>query len=250
MAAHGDGLCIRSFVVHMRSAYMFLALQGMLSCQEPGCPPTESPVVHSHVFDTTLVNQGLAIQMQVRDINDSLLLLSARHGDRTALADTIDSRGLLYIEYPDFDSDGNADILIDYIGNNSTYFLYLYDPASVRFRSIEGYVRFPDAVQLQAAPECYYSYHRAGCADMDWVSDLFKIVDFKIIHLGHIYGKGCSFDDETSSPVIEISKVESHNGDRISVLLEELPYRQYIPEHGDKWDFIRDYWNKNYSGFE
>lgn len=200
-------------------------------------------------FDTTLNNTGRAIAIRTREIGTDQLLLTGRYLDRLMFADTIHRNGLLYIQFLDFDGDGNADILMDYIGNNSSYFLYLYDPVHVRFRSIEGYISFPDAVHLDTDPQYYYSYHRAGCADENWVSDLFRIDDYKIVQLGHIEGKGCSFEEEKNPPVIEIYKVKGNDEDN-AVLMEKLPYRQYIPDFGDKWDFIHGYWNKHVDRFK
>ena len=200
-------------------------------------------------FDTTLVNSKMTFQIKTKGINSNLLLLSSTSGSSTTLIDTIDSGGLRYIKHPDFNKDGNADILIDYYGNNSTYYLYLFDPMTNKFVEIENYSSFPDAVQLKSNPNYYYSYHRAGCADMNWVSDFFKIQDFKLIQLGHIYGQGCDFEVKNNPQVIEVYKVQDNDEEK-GKLIGKLPYLKFIPEFGDKWDFIEKYWNKNYMKFE
>ena len=178
-----------------------------------------------------------------------MLLLTTTSGTLTNDIDTIERGGLAYIKYPDFNKDGNADILIDYYGNNSTYSLYIFDPETNKFREIENYSNFPDAIQLKTNSKYYYSYHRAGCADMNWVSDFFKIQKFKIIQLGHIDGRGCDFEVKKNLQVIKIYKV-TDNKEENGKLVENLPYLKFIPEFGDKWDFIEKYWNKNYKQFE
>ncbi len=209
-------------------------------------PGPSSP--RGYEFDTTFYNTGREITIRTREFGTEKLLLSGRHLNEVVFVDTIYRNGLLYIKFPDFDGDGNADILMDYIGNNSTYFLYLYDPINVRFRSIEGYMDFPDAVHLKADPSYYYSYHRAGCADANWVSDLFRIDQFKIIHLGHMNGNGCPGEEDTHPPMIEVYKMQG-NDESETALVEKHPYEQCIPEMGDKREFIRRYWNKNVGRF-
>jgi len=202
-----------------------------------------------HSFDTTFVNNKMTFQIKTKAISKDLLLLTSTSETSTTLIDTIDSGGLANIKYLDFNRDGNSDILTDYYGNNSTYSLYLFDPTSNKFLKIENYSHFPYAIKLKSNPKYYYSYHRAGCADLDWVSDLFKIQDFKIIQLGHIYGQGCDFEVKENPQIIEIYKVQDNDEEK-GKLIKKLPYLKFIPNFGDKWDFIEKYWNKNYAKFE
>ena len=78
------------------------------------------------------------------------------------------------LKYLDFDKDKNVDIIVTYGGNNFTYLLYQFDHINNTFKNVEGFDRFPQSIQLKANPKYYYSYHRAGCADYNWVSDLYK----------------------------------------------------------------------------
>lgn len=110
-------------------------------------------------------------------------------------------------------------------------------------------MKYPDAVRLKADSSYYYSYHRAGCADMNWASDLFKITNFKIVQVGHMYGKGCNFEVRQNPQVVEVYKV-INNDEGKGKLVEKLPYLTNIPRFGDKWDFIKNYWNKNYQKFD
>ncbi len=200
-------------------------------------------------FDTILVNNKVSFLIKTKPIDSASLLLISTSGTQTTVIDTIQSDGLAYIKYPDFNKDGYADILIDYYGNNPTYFLYLFDPATNRFKAIHNYMHYPNAVQLKTNPQYYYSYHRAGCADMNWVSDLFKIEDFKITHLGRISGNGCDADPKEEPQIILVYKVKK-NDEQLVDLIEKLPYLKHIPRFGYKWTFIQKYWNKNYTKFE
>lgn len=200
-------------------------------------------------FDTVLTNNGQSYQVTIRRLNSEIALLKVESQGRTALIDTVHPSAIAYFEYPDFDLDGHVDILFDYIGNNPTYSLFLFDTTTNNFIKIENYSRFPGALHLHSDSNYYYSYHRAGCADMIWVSDLFVIEDFKIIHLGHIDGEGCDFDIENNPRKIKIYKVinnDTHN----RKLIDELPYEKHITEFENKWDFIENYWNKNYLKFK
>lgn len=200
-------------------------------------------------FDTTFVNNKLTLKITTKTIHNNLLILRSTSGTYTVWVDTIEGTGLSYIKYPDFDKDGNRDILIDYYGNNSSYVLYLFDPKMNTFREIENYLNFPDAIQLKTKPNYYYSYHRAGCGDANWVSDFFKIQNFTVIHLGHISGKGCDADIKEEPQVIKIFKVTNNNEEK-KTLIEELPYLKHIPHFNYKWTFIKKYWNKNSAIFE
>ena len=108
---------------------------------------------------------------------------------------------------------------------------------------------FPNAVQLKSDTKYYYSYHRAGCADMNWMSDLFKIVNFKIVQIGHIDAKGCDSEKELYPQVIQIFKVTNNNVEK-GQLIEKLPYIKTLENFDDKWKFIKKYWNKNFKKFE
>lgn len=163
--------------------------------------------------------------------------------------DTLQSAGLGNIEFIDIDNDQNQDILISYNGNNAVYYLYLFDRLNNKFKYLAGFDRFPEAIQLKTNRKYYYSYYGAGCADINWVSDLFYIDNFKTVHVGHIYGQGCDHKVKENSQVIEIYKVID-NDDNKKILVEKLPYLKHVPDFGDKWTFIEKYWNKNYKKYD
>lgn len=201
-----------------------------------------------HNSDTSFLISKQNFKIQTREINSAQVTLTIFRNSKVIKVDTLDSDGLSNLKFPDFDNDGYKDIMLTYMGNNFTYELYLFDKTKSDFKYVKGFDRFPQAMQLTSNPKYFYSYHRAGCADLNWVSDLFYIENFKSIHIGQIYGKGCDADVENKPQVIEIYKVIGNNDDN-EKLISKLPYIKNIPEFGDKWDFIKRYWEKDYSKF-
>jgi hypothetical protein len=216
----------------------------------PSVDDLDSPTVTKplHRFDTSLSNNGHLFHITTQELNEELSLLTATCESNTEIIDTIYESAVGIFEYPDFDSNGYTDILFAYIGINPTYFLYLFNNVTNKFIKIQNYSEFPYSRKLSVNPKYYYSYQRAGCADMNWVSDLFTISDLKIIHLGHIYGQGCDANTLEEPQVIDIFRIPDNDEDR-KILIEKLPYLENIPTFGDKWDFIDKYWNKNYTKF-
>jgi len=201
-----------------------------------------------HNSDTSFVINKQTFRFQTKKVNADYVTFKIFRNSKIIKTDTLDAGGLSDLEFPDFDNDGNKDLLLTYMGNNFTYRLYLFDKTNNEFKFVEGFDRFPEAMQLKTNPKYYYSYHRAGCADMNWVSDLFYIENFKTIHIGHIDGQGCDFKVEENPQVIEIYKI-TDNKEENGNLIEKLPYLKNIPNFGDKWDFIKKYWNANYGKF-
>jgi hypothetical protein len=195
--------------------------------------------------DTSFIINKQTFKIQTREINSDQVALKIYRNTKLIKVDTLDAGGLSNLKFPDFDKDGNKDIMLTYMGNNFTYDLYLFDKTKNVFRFVKGFDRFPDAQQLKTNPKYYFSYHRAGCADMNWVSDIFFISNFNTIHIGQIYGKGCDFDIKAEPQVIKIYKIVGNSEDN-EKLIAKLPYQKNIPEFGDKWNFIKRYWEKNY----
>lgn len=201
-----------------------------------------------HNADTSFVINKQTFHFQTKDINTDQVTLTIFLNSKISKKDTLDAGGLADLKFPDFNKDGNKDILLTYMGNNFTYYLYLFDPINNIFRFVDGFDRFPEAEQLKTNPKYYYSYHRAGCADMNWISDLFYIENFKSVHIGQMSGKGCDFEINENPQVIEIYKIADDNEEN-GKLIEKLPYIKNIPKFGDKWDYIKKYWNANYGKF-
>jgi hypothetical protein len=201
---------------------------------------TNSTIDQNTIIDTIITNNDNSFSIQVQKINADIALLTSNSKE----LDTIYYNGLSSIDFIDFNNDKNIDILVSYIGNNPTKELYLFDPKNNDFKFIDAFINFCDSKPLKSNTQYYYSYQRAGCADQNWVSDIFTINNFKIIHLGHIYGMSC--DD--SYKIIEIYKITDNN-EKIK-LIEKLPYDKNIATNKDKWDFIENYWNTCYEKFK
>jgi hypothetical protein len=202
---------------------------------------------HTHDYKKMVINKKIFL-IQTRDFKEEVALLKVYRNGKLIMNNTVDSRGLLGLKFPDFNKDGYPDIMLEYMGNNHSYHLYLFDPKKNVFKSLEGFVRFPASKQLKSNPQYYYSYSRAGCADMNWESDLFRIENFKTIHLAHIDGQGCDFEVDKNPQMIEIYKVLEQNTEN-KKLIETLPYLKSIQKYENKWKFIESYWSNNYAKF-
>lgn len=198
--------------------------------------------------DTIFTLHQNKFHFQTIELNEEQIFFNIECNSNRILSDALDRFGLFNIEFTDFDKDSNPDMMFSYGVNNYYYILYLFDSNNNLYRQLEGFERFPDAIQLETNSNYYYSYQRAGCADENWVSDLFYIENFKTIHIGHIYGKGCDYDPAESPQEIEISKIQDNN-ELNEILIEKLPYLDHIHEFGEKWEFIRLYWNEHYLKF-
>lgn len=205
----------------------------------------ETEIQQTHHFDTIFIANKQTFKFEIKDISEEEVTLTFTRNSENIKVHTLQSGGLGNVEFVDFNKDENIDILFSYMGNNPSYVIYLFDKSSNEFKNLKGYDRFPEAIQLKTNPKYYYSYHRAGCADLNWVSDLFYIDNFKTIHIGQIYGYGC---EKENPQIIEVYKVFEDN-DEYKKEIEKLPYLKNIPDFGDKWDFIEKYWNKNYKKF-
>lgn len=203
----------------------------------------------NYYFDTTIVIRNHNYRILTSEINDDFITMTVFSDSERVSIDTINSLGLSDLQFIDFNKDNNSDILLSYLGNNMLYYLYLFDSQSNRFINVEAFSKYPESNQLKNQNNLYYSYHRAGCADMNWVSDLYTIVDFKAVHLGCIYGQGCDYEVDENSQIIEVFKIIDDDSTN-SELIEKLPYLEYIPYFGYKWDFIENYWNENYPKFD
>ncbi len=148
------------------------------------------------------------------------------------------------IEILKFDNDDFFDVIFSYIGNLYIADLFLYDNKSKTYKQVDGFREVSDSKKLTSNSRYYYSYHRTGCADMNWISNLFYIENFKVYQIGEIYGKGC--ENEVSKKEIEISKIVTLDK---QFIIERLPIVTIEAYKDYKWGFIKDYWNKNVEKF-
>jgi len=154
--------------------------------------------------------------------------------------------GIDKIKFIDFNKDGYLDIIISYFTNvPGIGDLIMYDKKRGKLIKIKDFSNYPAPVKI-AGKSLYYSYHRSGCADNDWGSDLFMIVNFKTVKLGTIYGVGCGGDsNEKEEEGVFIYK-QAKDKKR---LLKKYPITVIDNYKSYKFGFIADYWNRHYKLF-
>jgi hypothetical protein len=144
-------------------------------------------------------------------------------------------------QFIDFNHDGFKDILIPYITNAlGICDLLLYNKHAHTFTQVRNFYLFPSAVHIPHS-KYYYSYHRSGCADSNWDSDLFKIVSFKTIGIGNIKALKCGGKEGIFITKIKGNTVKPHKQLPISTINHHKRY---------KWGFIREYWMHHYKEFK
>jgi hypothetical protein len=170
--------------------------------------------------------------------NDTLYVLNAK-------SDTILKAPDLHpnFEFDDFNGDGLKDIRIHYLSNvPAVQDLLLFDKSKKNFVLVNDFSKYPDPNPLKGT-KYYYSYHRSGCADMNWDSDLFYINNFKVVRIGNVVGYECENRDIKDG--IYIHKIK---GDK-EILFQRKPIETIQKFKEYKWGFIKDYWTKNYKLF-
>ena len=146
-------------------------------------------------------------------------------------------------KFADFNNDSFEDIRIYYMTNvPDIQDLLLYDRNTGMFRLVENFTDYPSPEPIKGT-KYYYSYHRSGCADMNWDSDLFYINNFKTVRIGNISGRECG--NSGIKDGIYISKIE----DEKERLLATSPIKIIDQYKEYKWGFIKSYWTKNYRKF-
>ena len=121
--------------------------------------------------------------------------------------------------------------------------LFLYVPSLIGFREIKDFRNFPEPEQIKGT-KYYYSYHKSGCADMNWDSDLFYIKSFRTIRIGNIAGRQCGNRDGIKDAVY-IHKVSGKK----EKWIKTLPIDTIWKYKDLKWGFIKEYWTKSYGLF-
>jgi hypothetical protein len=167
------------------------------------------------------------------------LFLLNETGD-TIYQDSVYSQHQKFI---DFNGDGYDDILIEYMTHVPDIMdLLIYNKAENTYKKVIDFQNFP-APQRIANSNYYYSYHRSGCADVNWDSDLFYIENYKTVKIGNISGKQCN--DTGVKDGIYINKINGKN--RIDIGRLPINILKKYKEH--KWGFIKQYWQENYKRF-
>jgi hypothetical protein len=149
-----------------------------------------------------------------------------------------------FFEFEDFDKDGYKDIRFHYMSNTpSIQDLVLFDKRTKKFKKVIDFNNYPTPEKI-IGTKYYYSYHRSGCADMNWDSDLFFIDNFQTFRIGNIAGRECNNRDEKDG--IYINKVKKGK----EILYKTLPIKTIEKYKDYKWGFIKEYWKENYTIFE
>lgn len=236
-------------------SFILTVLAVLTSCNKRNNPvvvtqvPTDTTTTESYFSsDTTLFTKGHSFYIATIDPdleNSDTLLVSVKKDSLKIFTTSIDKEGLSNQEFIDFNNDGYFDILFSRGEQRGDNELYLYDSLNNTFVKSIGFERIREPVQLKSNPNYWYSYCRAGCADMNWTSKLFTFKNFETVEIGYIYGKGC--DDEAEPQSIQISKVLNNDENNLK-RIKKLPYS--VLDYADKWNFIEEYWNKNYQKFK
>jgi hypothetical protein len=190
-------------------------------------------------FDTLKINKQKFVQI-VKDGQFTCLL--------SIQGDTVVKSGNYYsnADLVDIDEDGYQDIRVYAFSNLPNQCEnYLFDKIAKVFKIIENCDL--DIKRLKGT-DFFYSYNRAGCADLNWESHLGKIENYKLVNYGYINGKGCDFNVKDNLQVIEIYRVTNSETGKKN-LVTSLPYLKNIPEPKEKLSFIEKYWMKNFKKF-
>jgi hypothetical protein len=187
--------------------------------------------------DTLINDNQKFIVKHFRDDNldFSLLILNDKFDTIYKHFDYIDEYEIL-----DFNEDGFKDLRLDYITNTPDVVdIVLFDSNSKRFEIVKDLGYYPSPFKIKNS-NYYYSYHRAGCADLNWESDLFYIKDYRCIKIGNISGRGCGYEKRNG---IFINKIVGKKTVEINWIKRDSGYYE------DKWEFIENYWTKNHLKF-
>lgn len=189
--------------------------------------------------DTLIINKEEFIVIQNNPTAEEkmdLLILNLKK-DTIYIHDGFASNGF---EFEDFDKNGLLDIRLNHITNvGGISELIFYDLKDKEFKPIIGFEDFPSPTKIDGS-NFYYSYHRSGCADSNWDSDLFYISDFKSIKIGNISGRGCKGEERNG---IFINRIINKKEFEINWIKRDEGY------YDDKWEFIDNYWKMNYLKF-
>lgn len=188
--------------------------------------------VYQHVFPLILNGEVFDIELS----GDTFCMLKRPEQDTIIKAENFYS----HLEVLDINKDGLEDLRIFIFSNTANQCeSYLFDDSAKTYVKIQNsQLNF----EKLKSTDLYFEYDARGCADYDWESTLFTLEKYALIPIGRISGKGCLAREQK----IEIYKTNSNDKE---VLLETLPYRKNIPEFGDKWDFILNYWSRNHHRF-
>lgn len=221
---------------------IILNLVGLRSCRD-------------YLSPTKLNNIEIPELMQIdtSELNGEDIILIRVNGNPkgvvTLTGDTIVPYQDYYsqIKFLDINLDGFLDIRLFVLSNTPNQCdNYLYDTIG---RSFELIKNCDLDISKIPSSQFYYSYHRAGCSDDNWVSDLSKVNDYELENYGRIYGNGCESDDSNDIRKILIYSVD-RNDKHNSIPMFGLKYSDFINDSVSKWDFIHSYWSEHFEKFD
>lgn len=174
-------------------------------------------------------------QFKEENLSFSLIILNEKFDTIYKHNDFIDEYKII-----DFNGDGYQDIELDYISNIPGIIdVLIFDKKKKFFFIIDNLQDFPSPQKINKT-NYFYSYHRSGCADYNWDSDLFYISNYKCFKIGNISGRGCGYEERNG---IFINKIVNEKEVEINWIKRDSGY------YNDKWEFIEKYWTKNYLKF-
>ena len=143
--------------------------------------------------------------------------------------------------YTDFNEDGYYDIELHFMTNvPDVNEILLFKPTSNSFIEIENFSNFPASKKIRGS-KYYYSYHRSGCADLNWDSDLYYIENNIAVKIGNINAIECDDSNERGIYIYKISR-------DMKKQIEFIPTEK--KDFDNKWEFIEKYWTNNFMNFE
>lgn len=152
-----------------------------------------------------------------------------------------------FFQFEDFDEDGNKDIGFVCTSCSGVIEYYFFDSTKNEFIYLANNKLYQGLKKIDK--NYYYSYSKAGCADMDWISFLVEIKNFHAIPHARIYGQGCKVKAEpnleTKIEIFNLSKKDSIEGK----LYQTIPIEVIEGYEDHKWGFIKEYWSNNYQNF-
>ncbi|MGC4041839.1 MAG: hypothetical protein QM710_13920 [Flavobacterium sp.] len=202
--------------------------------------PNPEAKIYPLLMDTLKIGNKkfIVIQNDPRDDRNMNLSILDEKKDTVYVHDGFATNGF---ELEDFDHNGIPDIRLFQITNvDGISDLIFYDTNDKTFKPVQDFGNFPQPTKMKNT-KYWFSYHRNGCSDLNWGSELFKIENFKAIKIGEIEGIGCEDEKQTG---IFAYLVKGNTRNRIYAEKRKPGY------YNDKWDFITTYWNKNFTKFE
>ncbi|UII23579.1 XAC2610-related protein [Fulvivirga ligni] len=212
----------------------------ILSCTSKGKKEVSDKSSIESIVDSTIVMSAHTSILEEKYVGfttsgGKIIVLNAKR-------DTVLSQFTPYpdFEFKDFNADGLNDVIVKYLNNTpGQKDLFLFNKAKKTFAEVKDFNKFPTPEAIEGT-RYYYSYHKSGCADNYWDSDLFYIEDSECHLIANISGNEC----EGEKGII-VSQV--YNG--VKKQIDKFNIDVLNKYEDGKWGFIEDYWTRNYARF-